>query len=196
MCVKMHWLSQLYASADACLHTQGTWIHCYTMRNVLHVHSFTVRKYMFPLPLNLYVAAHLNAGPIRCWQCSIRYSTPPPFTLHPAPLQPSNLTQFPSVPLLRQFSSVQFSSIQFSLVQFNSVQFCSIQISLVQFNSIQLSSVQFSPVQFNPDQFSTVQLNSVQFNPDQFSSIQFVSVQFSSIQISSVQFNWIQFSSV
>ena len=183
MCVKMHSLSQLYASADACLHTQGTCIHWYTVRNVLHVHSFTVRMYMFPLPLNLHVTAHLNAGPIRCWQCRSRYSTPPPTR---PPSSPTTPPKFDSVPISSSpetvhvwDSSVHFGSIQFSLVQFNSVLFNPDQFSSVQCNSVQSSSVQFSLVQFNSVQFKPDHFSTVQLNPDQFSPIQFVSVQFS-----------------
>ena len=137
-----------------CLHTQGTCIHWYTVRNVLHVHSFTVRMYIFPLPLNLHVTAHLNAGPIRCWQCNSRYSTPPPHPPSPS-IQPHynpqiwlSSHQFLSwdCSWLRQFSSVHFGSIQFSLVQFNSVLFNPDQFSSVQCNSVQSSSVQFNSV--------------------------------------------------
>ena len=100
-----------------------------------------------------------------------------------------------------QSTLVQFSSVQFSLVQLSWVQFSSVQLSPVQFSSVQFSSVQLSPLQFSSVQFSSVESTSAQLSPAQLSPVQLSWVQFSSVELSPVQFSpvessWVQFSSV
>ena len=81
------------------------------------------------------------------------------------------------------YSSVQFSTLRYSLVQFgtvwySSVQFSTLRYSLVQFGTVWYSSVQFSTLRYNLVQFGTVWYSSVQFSTLRYSLVQFGTVQY------------------
>ena len=105
-----------------------------------------------------------------------------------------------------QFSSIQFSIVQYSWLHsvtfdYSSVLFCGVQFSTTQYlliacSKAQYNLIQFCAVQYSPEQFITVQSGSIQLSTVQYSLVQFNSVHFSTAQYITVEFSTIQYSSI